>query len=80
MVTDERKMALAALPPADIDPPDEDTPEFENALLNAQSMVQIDPFAGKYLGLVVKRKVICVLVHRYMCQKTGTGATALDWT
>lgn len=41
LVTHERKMTLAALPPVDIDPPDENTPEFENALLNARSTDEV---------------------------------------
>jgi very-short-patch-repair endonuclease len=38
IVSQGRKMALAPLPPVDIDPPDEDTTEFKNAFLNAQSI------------------------------------------
>lgn len=37
VVVNERKMVLAPLPSVDLDPPDEDTIEFKNALLNAQS-------------------------------------------
>jgi superfamily I DNA and/or RNA helicase/very-short-patch-repair endonuclease len=37
LIIHERKMTLAPLPPIDIDPPDEETKEFKNALLNAQS-------------------------------------------
>ena len=37
LIIHERKMILAPLPPINIDPPDEETKEFKNALLNAQS-------------------------------------------
>lgn len=37
VVVHDQKMALAPLPPVDIDPPDEDTTEFKTAFLNAQS-------------------------------------------
>lgn len=37
LVIAERSMFLAPLPPLDIDPADEDTTEFKNAFLNAQS-------------------------------------------
>lgn len=37
VVVNERKMGLAPLPSVDLDPPDEDTTEFKNAFLNAQS-------------------------------------------
>jgi len=37
VVVNERKMVLAPLPSVDLDPPDEDTTEFKNAFLNAQS-------------------------------------------
>lgn len=37
LVMNERKMVLAPLPSVDLDPPDEDTTEFKNAFLNAQS-------------------------------------------
>lgn len=38
VIVHERKMALTPLPPVGIDPPDEDTREFKNAFLNAQSI------------------------------------------
>lgn len=38
VVLQGRKMALAPLPPVNIDPPDEDTTEFKNAFLNAQTI------------------------------------------
>ena len=37
VVVNEQRMVLAPLPSVDIDPPDEDTIEFKNAFLNAQS-------------------------------------------
>lgn len=37
VVMNERKMVLAPLPSVDMDPPDEDTIEFKNAFLNAES-------------------------------------------
>lgn len=37
VVVNDRKMVLAPLPSVDLDPPDEDTIEFKNAFLNAQS-------------------------------------------
>jgi predicted transcriptional regulator len=37
VIVNERKMVLAPLPSVDLDPPDEDTIEFKNAFLNAQS-------------------------------------------
>ena len=37
VIVNERKMVLAPLPSVDLDPPDEDTSEFKNAFLNAQS-------------------------------------------
>jgi very-short-patch-repair endonuclease len=41
LVTNERSMTLVPLPPIDIDPPDENTTEFKNAFLNAQSTDEI---------------------------------------
>ena len=38
VVLQERKMHLKPLPPVDIDPPDEDTRDFKNAVFNAQSI------------------------------------------
>ena len=37
IVVNERKMVLAPLPSVELDPPDEETTEFRNAYLNAQS-------------------------------------------
>jgi very-short-patch-repair endonuclease len=37
VIVNEQRMVLAPLPSVDIDPPDEDTTEFKNAFLNAQS-------------------------------------------
>lgn len=41
IVVNERKMVLAPLPSVDLDPPDEDTTEFKNAFLNAQSTDEV---------------------------------------
>ena len=41
LVNLERKMMLVPLPPVDIHPPDEDSAEFRNAFLNAQSSDEV---------------------------------------
>lgn len=41
LIQDEQTMRLVPLPPVDIDPPDEDNPEFKNAYQTAQATDEV---------------------------------------